>query len=187
MRPTEILKEEHKAIKLMLSILEKLCAKLESGEKINAEHLLQIVDFIRVFADKCHHGKEEDKLFPALEEAGIPGEGGPIGVMLIEHDEGRNYVRELSDSVNKYKKGDTKVTKNIIENARNYIDLLTQHIYKEDNILYPMGERVLSKEKESELLREFEKIEEERIGHGKHEQFHLMLERLEKVYLTSSE
>jgi len=66
MTPTEQLKEEHEAIKLMLRILDKVCDKLESGEEVNPEHLDQILEFIKVFADKCHHGKEEDLLFQQL-------------------------------------------------------------------------------------------------------------------------
>lgn len=72
MRPTEVLKEEHKVIKLMLKILDRVSKKLNSGEKVDPIHLDKINDFIRTFADKCHHGKEEDRLFPAMEAAGIP-------------------------------------------------------------------------------------------------------------------
>ena len=185
MKPTEQLKEEHKAIKLMLQILEKVCEKLESGEKLNPEHLEKIVEFIRVFADRCHHGKEEDLLFPAMEEAGIPREGGPIGVMLLEHNLGRDYVKGLSDAITKYKAGDRTVSSKIVENARNYIGLLTPHINKEDNILYMMADMHVSKEKQEELMEEFEKVERERIGVGKHEEFHQLLHNLQEVYLPN--
>ena len=73
----------------MLKILDKVCARLESKEKVDPEHLEPIVEFFRVFADKCHHGKEEDLLFPEMEKAGVPKEMGPIGVMLAEHQQGR--------------------------------------------------------------------------------------------------
>jgi hemerythrin-like domain-containing protein len=183
MRPTEQLKEEHKAIKLMLQILEKVCEKLESNEKVNPEHLEKIVEFIKVFADKCHHGKEEDLLFPAMEEAGIPKEGGPIGVMLVEHNLGRDYVKGMTQAVAKYKTGDGTVSPKIVENARNYIKLLIPHINKEDNILYLMADMRLSKDKQQELLEEFEKVEHEIIGAGKHEEFHQLLHDLKQVYL----
>ena len=186
MRPTEQLKEEHKAIKLMLRILDRVCEKLESGEEVNLEHLEKIVEFIKVFADKCHHGKEEDLLFPAMEEAGIPKEGGPIGVMLTEHNLGRNYVKDLSDAVTKYKAGDRQVASKIVENARNYVGLLTPHINKEDNILYMMADMHLSKERQEKLLEEFEKVEHEIIGAGRHEEFHQLLHNLEEVYIKDS-
>ena len=186
MKPTEQLKEEHEAIKLMLRISEKVCEKLESGEEVDPEHLEQIVEFIKVFADKCHHGKEEDLLFTAMEEAGIPKKGGPIGVMLTEHDMGRGYVKGMSEAVAKYKAGDRKVSSAIVGNARNYIALLTQHIDKEDNILYPMADMHLSEERQKELLEEFERVEREKIGVGKHEEFHELLNHLRKVYLKDS-
>jgi len=186
MKPTEQLKEEHKAIKLMLRIAEKVNEKLEAGEEVNPEHLEQIVEFIRVFADKCHHGKEEDLLFVAMEEAGIPKEGGPIGVMLAEHDMGRGYVRGLSQAVARYKAGDRGVSPAIIENARNYVALLSQHIDKEDNILYPMADMHLSEDQQEELLEGFEKVEREKIGPGRHEEFHKLLDHLQEVYLEDT-
>jgi hemerythrin-like domain-containing protein len=186
MKPTEQLKEEHQAIKVMLRILEKVCQKLESGEEVNPEHLEQMVEFIKAFADKCHHGKEEDLLFIAMEEAGIPKESGPIGVMLTEHDMGRGYVRGMSEAVTQYKAGDRKASSAIVENARNYIALLTQHIDKEDHILYPMADMHLSEERQKELVEEFERVEREEIGVGKHQEFHQLLEHLREVYLKDA-
>jgi len=186
MKPTENLKNEHQAIKLMLTILEEVGKKIESGKEIDPEHLEKILDFIRVFADKCHHGKEEDLLFPAMEEAGIPREGGPIGVMLMEHTMGRDFVKAMGEAARKYEKGDRKASSQFVENARKYTSLLSQHIDKEDNILYPMAERRLSEEKQGELLRDFDRIEREIIGPGKHEEFHRLLELLKKIYLKGS-
>lgn len=183
MRPTEQLKEEHQAIKLALQILDGICRKLESDEEVDPKHLEQMLEFIRIFADRCHHGKEEDKLFPAMEEAGVPRSGGPIGVMLLEHDLGRNYVRAMEQAIVRYKASDRGAGSEIVENARNYIALLTQHIEKEDNILYPIADQRLSKEKEEELLEEFEIVEQERVGIGKHEEFHKLLEALKRIYL----
>lgn len=183
MKPTEQLKEEHKAIKLMLKVLEKVCEMLQKNERVKPDDIDKIIDFIRTFADRCHHGKEEDLLFPAFEELGIPKEGGPIGVMLSEHEMGRSYLRGMNDAFSRYRTGDEKASVDFVKNARGYISLLTDHIYKEDNILYPMGEMRLSMEKEKELLENFEKIERERIGPGKHEEYHRLLHHLSEVYL----
>lgn len=182
---TEQLIEEHEVIKLMLSIMEEICKKLESGEKVNSDHLERIVEFIRVFADKCHHSKEEELLFPAMEEAGVPKEGGPIAVMLIEHNYGREYVKGMSQAISKYKSGDTGASAEIVNNARGYIELLTQHIYKENNILYPIADKFLSEKKQKELHEDFERIEIERIGEGTHEKFHELIHQLQDVYLKS--
>lgn len=175
MKATEILKEEHRAIELMLEILEKIAQKLEKGGKINPQHLQRILEFIKVFADRCHHGKEEDLLFPAMEKAGIPKEGGPIGVMLADHEAGRSYVRGMSQNIGNPAK--------FAANARGYIAVLRDHIPKENDILYPMAEMHLSAKAQKELLPAFEKIEKERIGPGKHQEFHRLLENLQAVYL----
>ena len=89
MKPTEELKIEHQAIKRMLKVMAGACGRLDRGAAVDAGHLESIVDFIQIFADQCHHGKEEDLLFPAMDEAGFSGEQGPIAVMLAEHAQGR--------------------------------------------------------------------------------------------------
>lgn len=183
MKPTEVLKEEHRAIELALKILEKICDRLENGEKVDVEHLEKILEFIRIFVDKCHHGKEEDLLFPAMEEAGIHKEGGPIGVMLSEHNIGRDYVKKFCEVLREYSKGEPGAINKITENARGYTQLLKEHIYKEDNILYPMADAHLTEERQKELVDGFEKVEEERIGKGKHEEFHKLLHHFEEIYL----
>lgn len=177
MQATEELKKEHRAIEMMLRILSAVDKKIEAGEKIPQEHLEKIVEFIRVFADQCHHGKEEDLLFPAMEEAGMPRDGGPLAVMLQEHNNGRDYVKAMSEAVI------SKDLEKFRENAEAYADLLDQHIDKEDNVLYPMADNCLSANKNSQLMEQFAQVEEEKIGAGKHEEFHQLLRDLEKIYL----
>jgi len=183
MTPTEQLKEEHQGITLMLKILERVCAKMETKGKVDPAHLERIVEFFKVFADKCHHGKEEDLLFPEMEKAGIPKEKGPIGVMLAEHTRGRAYVRAMGKAATRYKQGEPRGRTEFAENARNYITLLTQHIQKENNVLFPMGDRVLAKEKQEKLVADFEDLEREKIGAGTHESFHELLHQLQEIYL----
>jgi hemerythrin-like domain-containing protein len=178
--PTEILKEEHKVIKRMLAILNVACEKLEKGERVSPEVFKKAIDFIRVFADRCHHGKEEETLFPFVEQRGIPREGGPIGVMLREHEQGRNFVKALAEAVESYEQGDQDAKASIIENARGYTQLLAQHIPKEDDILYPLADKVLSPQDQRELLERFEKVEKEKIGEGKHHEYIHLVEELEK-------
>jgi len=184
-KATEQLKEEHEAIKLLLRILEKVSQKIEAKEEIDSKHLEMMLEFIRLFADKCHHGKEEDVLFLALEKAGIPKEGGPIAVMLMEHDEGRGYVRGMVESIEHYRKGDRAALAKFVPNARGYARLLTQHIDKENNVLYVMVEMHIPPNRQKELLKGFEKIEAERIGAGKHEELHESLHYLGNIYLKS--
>jgi hemerythrin-like domain-containing protein len=183
MKPTQELSAEHQAILLMIRILEKMSDRLEEGGTIDLGHLEKAVDFIKVFADKCHHGKEEDLLFPAMERAGIPRTGGPLGVMLHEHVEGRGYVKAMTDALAGVRKGDLKARAEFARNARSYGALLSQHIFKEDNILYPMADGRLSAAQQDELETCFAEVEEKVIGHGRHEAYHRLLEELEAEYL----
>jgi len=183
MKATEVLTEEHNGIKVMLGILGGMADRLEAGQDVDAAHLEQAVDFLRTFADKCHHGKEEDLLFAEMEKAGIPQQGGPIAVMLAEHTTGREYVKGLAEAVARYGAGDKAAVPAIVQNARNYVALLRAHIDKEDNILYPIADRTLTEEQQERLLECFEDVERERIGPGKHEEYHRMLERLGEGYL----
>jgi hemerythrin-like domain-containing protein len=183
MSTIEQLKTEHKAIKLMLSILDKICQKLESNEIVNPKHLDQILEFLKTFADKCHHAKEEELLFPAMEKAGIQKEGGPLGVMLAEHKKAREHIQQIAEAVTQYKTGDSKAKTKIIENAKSYIRILSAHIDKEDNVLYPLANARIPEETMENLFLKSEEIETERIGLGKHEEFHRILENLKNEYL----
>jgi hemerythrin-like domain-containing protein len=183
MKATQQLKDEHDGVKVMLNILGQVCGQLETTGNLNEEHFKGILEFLKVFVDRCHHGKEEELLFPALEAAGILREGGPIGVMLSEHQLGRSYVKAMSESFEGYRPGNKSISQDIIRNARDYISLLTNHIEKENNVLFVMADSRLSETIQDELFEGFEKIEEDRIGIGKHEEFHGLLEKLSEIYL----
>lgn len=181
-KPTQILMAEHEAIKTMLKVLENLAERLEKGKEVDLVHLKRAIEFIQGFADRCHHAKEEDLLFPAMEKAGVPRQGGPIGVMLAEHDEGRGHVRAMKEAIERLATGDEKAKLDWAKHARAYISLLSQHIFKEDNILYPMGDARLTEEAQEELEKEFERVEKEIVGEGKHEYFEVLLEELRAKY-----
>lgn len=183
MKPTEQLRDEHEAIKLVLAVLQKLGAKLISGATVDAADMDGVLEFITVFSDRCHHGKEEGFLFPALTAAGLPGQGGPIAVMLSEHDQGRSLVRQMMEGWSRYQAGDQAAARELAQTAAAYSELLTAHIEKENTVLFPIAERVLSAETEQKVFDEFERFEVEKIGAGKHEQFHQMLGRLRQTYL----
>jgi hemerythrin-like domain-containing protein len=183
MTPVEILKEEHELIMIMLRILEKVCANIEAGESMNAENVGMILDFFKSFADIFHHAKEEALLFPAMEEAGVQGEGGPIGVMLSEHSRGRGLVKSMKESFEKCASGDLESLPLFINNARAYITLLSGHIAKENNVLFPMAERQITMTRQQELIDGFERVERDEIGEGIHEKYHVMLHGLRHIDL----
>lgn len=184
MKATDELKKEHHGIGLMLRVLRTVTDKLKGGECVNSEHLDAILEFLSIFVDKCHHGKEEEFLFPALEQAGVPREGGPIGVMLAEHAEGRKIIARLKDAFAAYRSGRGTAAQEISEAANDYVRLLSQHIEKENGVLFPMVEGRINEADDVRLVERFEDLERKRIGHGKHEEFHAMLERLREEYLT---
>ena len=184
MKPINDLKIEHEAVKVTLRILDSICNDTEkTGEIANPDHLEQLLEFFKVFVDTCHHTKEEELLFPALEEVGVSRESGPIGVMLREHQQGREYVVKMKTALARYIDDDGAAAGDLITSARAYIALLIQHIDKENNVLFPIAERNLSDEKQAVLWEGFETIETEKIGAGKHDAFHKMIESLEKIYL----
>jgi hemerythrin-like domain-containing protein len=174
-KASDDLVHEHDAILFTFKVLEAILKRIAGGETVERRDLAELVDFLKIFADKCHHGKEEGFLFPALEEAGIANKGGPIGAMLAEHEQGRGYIRRMSESLDDQK--------SFAKPARAYIDLLRAHIDKENKVLFPMGDARLSREKQSELLARFETFEDEVIGKGRHEELHRMLDRFEKKFL----
>ncbi|MBI5359089.1 MAG: hemerythrin domain-containing protein [Planctomycetes bacterium] len=183
MRPTELLKEDHKVILRMIAVMKKAADDVIGGGGLNVEHLERMVDFIRTFADKCHHGKEEDLLFVEMERYGIPKEGGPIGVMLEEHIAGRNYVKGMAEGIDEIKAGKKGGNKKFAENARGYASLLTQHIDKEDNILYMMADMHLDRNADEKLLAKFEKVEKKIMGTVKRGEYVSLVETFEKMYL----
>jgi len=184
MKATQELKNEHQGIELMLRVIEAVADKLGRGEQIHAEHLDGIMEFLSIFVDKCHHGKEEEFLFPALEAAGVPRDGGPIGVMLNEHEQGRKLVARLKDAVTSYTSGNKTAAVSVQLTANEYVALLTQHIAKENTVLFPMADAKLDSNKDTELFEAFEQLERERIGVGKHEEFHALLDQLRDAYMN---
>jgi hemerythrin-like domain-containing protein len=121
--------------------------------------LARFVRFIREYADAYHHAKEEDMLFRAMADAGIPTEGGPVGVMLAEHEQGRTYAGTLAEiAAGEGPLGEDEANR-AGRAAGGYVELLTAHIQKEDRILYPMAERILSSEAMATLARRFEEHE----------------------------
>ncbi len=176
----EDLIHEHKAIQHALNILEKISERIENNGDADNSDIKSFLEFLKEFADKCHHGKEEDFLFPALEKAGIKKEGGPIGVMLSEHTQGRNYIKQMQNSIL-----NSKVDKPLfIQASRDYTSLMRSHIQKENTVLFPLVDIKLSVSEQTDLYEKFENHEENVIGKGRHEELHSLLETLAEKYLN---
>ena len=116
-------------------------------------------------------------MFPALVKAGIPEKGGPIGVMLSEHVQGRELIKEMEAAVS-----GTVDRHKFSHSAKEYSSLLEAHIQKENNVLFPAAEKVLTDGQLDQIYDAFEKHEEKVIGEGRHEELHAMLKKLRKKY-----
>ncbi len=183
MDATEDLKAEHEGIRLMLHVLNRVCEILELGQVVDPVHLSRIMEFLNVFVDRCHHGKEEDFLFPELEKEGIANRDGLIGVLLTEHEEGRGFVKKMAEAVEKTKGRNSIGFFLFKDNSKKYAELLLRHIEKENELLFPLADKRLSKDMQGRLKESFDNLEKERIGLGKHEEFHSLLSELKKIYL----
>lgn len=179
MYASEDLRNEHEVILFGMVILEKMTEMIHEGKKLDTGDAADMVNFLRLFADKCHHGKEEGYLFPAMVEAGVPSDAGPIGQMLLEHNKGRGYIGEMDASIGRE---DIKEDKFIIA-AQSYISLMRAHISKENNVLFQLGDKILSEEKQLQLLEQFERFEQEVMGKEVHDKLHALLRDLESKYL----
>ena len=172
-KATEDLRKEHGSLMNVFEILDKmlLTNTIEQGEMYKFGE--ELIYFLKIFADKCHHGKEEDYLFKELIAKGVQGEGGPIGVMLQEHQQGREYISLMSKSL------ESKDLINFKAIAVKYRDLLMLHIAKENNVLFVMADKLLDDATQNELFVQFKKHEEAVIGHGVHEELHSMIHKWE--------
>ena len=181
MKATEELEKEHRAIELMLRVLGAVSDRAERPGRVPAGDLEGILEFLTVFVDRCHHGKEEEFLFPALEEAGVAREGGPIGVLSSEHELGRRLAAEIGAAAEEYAEGGSPAR--LRSTIREYVALLAEHIRKENEVLFSMAAARLDRGRDEALFESFERLERERIGPGRHAEFHALLERLEREYL----
>jgi hemerythrin-like domain-containing protein len=139
---SQVLVDEHKLILRMIGLLEKNAPETAVGRYLNWQFYRDGIDFIRS-ADRFHHAKEEDVLFKALIDNGMPKENSPVAAMLMEHDQGRGYVRSMEIAMQEAQAGRTDACRVIAANFLAYAALLRDHIDKEDTILYPLAERVI--------------------------------------------
>lgn len=182
MNITNILSNEHRVIEVVLTCLEKMTEEANTSGKLDAESANKAIDVIRTFADKCHHGKEENHLFATLVKKGVPKEGGPVGQMLNEHEMGRTFVKGMSENVSEASNGYPDGLMNFTKNAQGYVQLLRGHIQKEDGVLFPMADRILSDEEQKQLLQDFEMVESEHMGTGTHQKYIDIVVSLAKKY-----
>ena len=182
MKPTKILTDEHRVIEVVLDVLERITDQAKNESRLDRESAEQAVDFIRHFADECHHGKEETHLFTAMVKKGLPREGGPVGQMVHEHEQGRAFVRGMAENIAAASTGDAEALRAYSASAHGYVQLLRAHIQKEDRILFPLADRVFDETDQETLLANFAKVESEHMGEGTHDKYLRIAEALADRY-----
>jgi len=181
MTPTENLKNEHNDIKGLLNIMSKIAGNIKSNDVFYTSDVEDIIDFLKYFIEKSHHGKEE-VFYPALEYAGIPKEAESLSVILYEHALARNYLKDIDSCVVNCKIGNSFSGDMLAESMTNYVQLIKNHMQKEEEIIFPFAEQELSHDKQVELAKEFERIEENIVHHDFHDHYHKLLEKLQSKY-----
>jgi len=163
MGPTEILSAEHRVIEQVLDCLEKMAAGVRGGAELDRERAAQAIEVLRTYADRIHHGKEEDRLFPSLHERGLPRHVGPIAVMLHDHEVGRGLIRRMGVGL---EDGEGSGARAFADAASAYVEMLRDHIAKEDGVLFPLAESVLEGNGAEALRAELERFDREDLEPG---------------------
>jgi len=169
---------EHNAILVALEVIEKMCLHAQNNKSVDPEDINEMVDFLTVFVNNCHHCKEEKHLFPALEEVGVKNQNGPIGMILGEHQKERLFIRQMQDAI---RDGEIR-REEFVEAASAYISLLRTHIVKENMVLFQISDIKFTEETQKRLLLEFESIEREVIGEGRKQEIIASIKAFKKKY-----
>lgn len=162
LKATDILASEHETIKKMLAVLDSICNRIERKESVAPTDLVRIVEFIRAYADDCHHAKEEELLFATIERVG-PKEAEPlVGELMTEHTLGRAFVDSMSDEISEIVGGEAPHASDFVEFARSYVLMMAHHICKEEHVLYANVDQHLTDDQQKELYLAFDKVQQER-------------------------
>lgn len=184
MESIRIMVEEHENIRRMLKVIREVSYRVMTLGEFDIEDFTSIIDFVRVYADKHHHGKEEDILFDTMnKEIEKLAKSGAITGMYIEHDSGRLFMANLEKGIQSYNEGSDYARLDIIANAICYADLLDRHIEKENTAMYKFAENMLNDSSKSFIEDECLKVEEEATNSGLQNKYIALLEEMEKKYL----
>ena len=171
------LMHEHGAIFEALQVREAIAKRLDEGGAVEEGDISDILGFLKLFADHCHHGKEEGILFPALARVGLSEDEGSLRVLRSEHERGRELLRAMEAA--SFPKLDPA---RFSAAVHGYIELLEKHIRKENSMFFPMVRKLLTAHQFDEMSRAFDDFENSVIGEGRHEELHALLATLRARY-----
>lgn len=180
MKPRGLLMIEHRLIEKMLKIAAIELNNVEKNREVDPVFIDTIVDFIRIYADRTHHGKEEDILFKELEKKKLNHDNKRIMQELIsEHKIARKNVKELVEAKTSYVSGDSGSIEVIIDKVSFLVNFYPEHILKEDKVFFPDTEKYFSDDELNKMLNDFYEFDRQMI----HEKYNRLYESLSKKYL----
>lgn len=183
MESIKIMVEEHEIIRRMLKVIRTISYRVMTNDGYEIEDFNKIIDFVRIYADKHHHGKEEDILFHTMsKEIDKLAQSGAITGMYIEHDMGRLYMFNLEKGIKAFIEGKDDSRLDIIANAICYADLLDRHIEKENTALYKFAVNMLDENSKSFIEKECGMIEKNATDAGLQKKYISSLMELEEKY-----
>ena len=175
MKPRGPLMIEHRLIEKMFELVRREIRQIEERKQADPIFIDTTVDFIRTYADRTHHGKEEDILFRDLEKKDIGEEDKRIMQELIdEHKYGRKMVKELVEAKESYLQGQTGALEVILDRLNVLVNFYPEHIEKEDKVFFPATEEYFSREEQDAMLEEFWEFDKQMI----HEKYRSLVQRL---------
>ena len=183
---TRILREEHDNILRGLEVLEACAGKLEDEQPVPPTTLEGLIEFFRLYADRTHHGKEEDLLFPAMIANGFSREVGPVHCMLADHDRNRSLTREMIEAAGKYRAGDKKAGTAFAAAATQYVSVLREHIQKENLVLFVMADNAIPESDQPGLLAKFHDVDNNKIGAAEINRLLALRDRLAEQFVVAA-
>jgi DUF438 domain-containing protein len=175
----DFLVAEHEMIERAMAVLKNNLERIDEAVKAPLQ-MQRTIDFLLEFGDKVHNTKEEKFLFPLMGKKGLPVEGGPIGVMLMEHDAERKLLQGMMAQVPNLAEAAATSRQKFVAEGFEYLKVRAEHIWKENDVLYAMGRKVISEEENAALLNEFKTLDQQTYGNTARQHYYQMLAEVEK-------
>ena len=182
MKPTDNLILEHREINELLDIMSNIALKIKSKDVFYPNDVEEIINYLIVLIDKSHQGKEDEVFYPELISSGIPKETAPLSIINYEHTLSKRYLNDISSCVVNCKIGNDFSGELLADSLTNYVVVIKNHIQREEEIVFPIANEVLSDEKQNEISQRFEDIEKKNISHSFLERFNRLVNKLKSKY-----
>jgi hemerythrin-like domain-containing protein len=180
MRATEILKEEHVILERVLVALDLAAVGSAHQKPVRPGFFIDTYGFVLDFTEGFHFKKEEEILYRALEDVGLPVEGGQLGILMNEHEESRRYIRAMLTAAKEWDAGDVEARAEVIWATSGYTGLLHQHIARENTILFSLAKQMLSEAVQEQISQVFEQSRQTETGEDVLEKYLKIAIKLEK-------